>query len=330
MKIRSTHTFVLFCVWLLSSQPGEAATPLTKVMMTSGSASERDGVVYVAQDQGFFKKYGLDLSFVQVRNGPVAMSALSSGETQFHWGSVSGANLGAIAEGADLVFVAGFINRLSGMFVVNAKIKTPMELKGKSIGVNSLSGGGWIFSMLMLDYWGLVPERDKIQFRTLGDQAVMAQGVLNGTVDAAFLGYTFGKMLESKGFRVLADSEKLPIPYQGSGIISRRSFVTSSPAIVENVLRALLDSAAFIRNPENKTQVTKSLAKALRFRRVEEADEGYQSMVNLYEKRIYPTVDGIRNVIRLLGASNEKIRRLKAEDLVDDTAVRKMEKEGRF
>ena len=330
MKIRSTHTFVLFCAWLLSSQPGEAATPLTKVMMTSGSASERDGVVYVAQDQGFFKKYGLDVSFVQVRNGPVAMSALSSGETQFHWGSVSGANLGAIAEGADLVFVAGFINRLSGMFVVNAKIKTPMELKGKSIGVNSLSGGGWIFSMLMLDYWGLVPERDKIQFRTLGDQAVMAQGVLNGTVDAAFLGYTFGKMLESKGFRVLADSEKLPIPYQGSGIISRRGFVASSPAAVENVLRALLDSAAFIRNPENKSQVTKSLAKALRFRRVEEADEGYQSMVNLYEKRIYPTVDGIRNVIRLLGASNEKIRRLKAEDLVDDTAVRKMEKEGRF
>jgi ABC-type taurine transport system substrate-binding protein len=132
--------------------------------MTSGSASERDGAVYVAQDQGFFRKYGVDLSFVQVRNGPVAMSALSSGETQFHWGSVSGANLGAIAEGADLVFVAGFINRLSGMFVANPKVKNPTDLKGKSLGVNSLSGGGWISSMLMLDYWGLVPERDKIQF----------------------------------------------------------------------------------------------------------------------------------------------------------------------
>ena len=53
-------------------------------------------------------------------------------------------------------------------------------------------------------------------------------------------------------------------------------------------------------------------------------------MVNLYEKKIYPSVDGIRNVIRLLGANNEKIRRLKAEDLVDDSAVRKLEKEGRF
>jgi ABC-type nitrate/sulfonate/bicarbonate transport system substrate-binding protein len=331
MIIRSIYWFALFLLIIfIANRPGEAAAPLAKVIMTSGSASERDGAVYIAQDQGLFRKYGLDVSFVQVRNGPVAMSALSSGETQFHWGSVSGANLGAIAEGADLVFVAGFINRLSGMFVANPKIKVPADLKGKSIGVNSLSGGGWIFSMLMLDYWGLVPERDKIQFRTLGDQAVMAQGVLSGNADAAFFGYTFGKMLENKGFRVLADSEKLPIPYQGSGIISRRGFVTSSPAIVENVLRGLLDSVAFIRNPENKGQVTKSLAKALRFRRVEEAEEGYQSMVNLYERRIYPSVDGIRNVIRLLGANNEKIRRLKAEDLVNDSAVRRMEKEGRF
>jgi ABC-type nitrate/sulfonate/bicarbonate transport system substrate-binding protein len=320
----------IFAVLIIANSPAHGATPLVKVIMTSGSASERDGVVYVAQDQGFFRKYGLDLTFVQVRNGPVAMSALSSGETQFHWGSVSGANLGAIAEGADLVFVAGFINRLSGMFLANPKIKSPTELKGKSVGVNSLSGGGWIFSMLMLDYWGLVPERDKIQFRTLGDQAVMAQGVMSGTVDSAFLGYTFGKMLESKGFRVLADSEKLPIPYQGSGVISKRSFVTSSPATVENVLRGLLDSAAFIRNSENKGAVTKSLAKALRFRRVEDAEDGYQSMVNLYDRRIYPTVEGLRNVIRLLGANNEKIRRLKAEDLVDDSAVRKLEREGRF
>src|SRR6185295_10648079 len=114
----------------------------------------------------------------------------------------------------------------------------PAELKGKSVAVNSLSGGGWIFSMLMLDYWGLSPERDKIQFRTLGEQAVMAQGVMSGSADAAFLGYTFGKLLQSKGFRLLADSEKLPIPYQGSGVMGRRSFVTSSPAVVENVLRA--------------------------------------------------------------------------------------------
>ena len=133
MKIFSALFALFLCAHsLIGIGTAHAASALTKVTMTSGSASERDGVLYVAQDLGLFKKHGVDLTFVQVRNGPVAMSALSSGETQFHWGSVSGANLGAIAEGADLVFIAGFINRLSGMFVVNSQIKTPQSSRARA------------------------------------------------------------------------------------------------------------------------------------------------------------------------------------------------------
>jgi NitT/TauT family transport system substrate-binding protein len=317
-------------VFIFDYQPADAAAPLTKVVMTTGSLSEREGALYIAQDQGLFRKYGLDVNLVQVRNGPVGMSALSSGESLLHWGSVSGANLGAISEGADLVFAAGFINKLTGTFVANPKIKTPAELKGKSLGVNSLSGGAWIFTMLTLDHWGLVPERDKIQIRALGDNSVVSQALLAGNVDAAYLGYTFSKMVQSKGFRMLADLEKLPIPYQGSGIITRRSAIASSAGTLENAIRALLDAVAVIRNSENKPQALKSLAKGLRLKRVEDAEEGYQTIVGIYEKKIYPSVDGIRNVIRLLGGGNEKVRRLKAEDLVDDSLVRKLEKEGRF
>ena len=330
-RIPSTHTLILFCsLFAFSYQPAQAAAPLTKVVMTTGSFSEREGAVYVAQDQGFFRKYGLDLTFVQVRSGPVGMSALSAGESQFHWGSVTAANLGAIAEGADAVFPAGFINKLTGTFIVNPKIKSPSELKGKSLGVNSLSGGGWIFTMLTLDYWGLDPKRDNITIRTLGSDGVRAEAMSSGVIDGCQIGYTFASLLQNKGFRVLADLEKLPIPFQGSGIITRRSFIASSPATVENVLRGLLDAVAFIRNPANKPQVMKSLARGLRLQRVEDTAEGCQSIVGIYERKISPSVDGIRNVIRLLGANNEKIRRLKAEDLVDDGIVKKLEKEGRF
>ena len=53
-------------------------------------------------------------------------------------------------------------------------------------------------------------------------------------------------------------------------------------------------------------------------------------MLGIYERRIYPSVNGVRNVIRLLGAANEKIRRLKAEELVDDSVGKRLEKEGKF
>jgi ABC-type nitrate/sulfonate/bicarbonate transport system substrate-binding protein len=322
--------FLILALLVFNFSSVQAAVSLTKVLVTTGSSSEREGALYVAQDQGYFRKYGLDVTLVQVRNGPVGMAALSSGESLMHWGSVSAANLGAIAEGADLVFVAGFINKLTGAFAASPKIRTPVELKGKSLGVNSLSGGTWIFTMLALDHWGLAPDRDKIQIRALGDNSVVSQALIAGNVDGAYLSYTYAKIVQNKGFRVLADLEKLPIAYQGTGIITRRSAVGSSSSAIEGVIKGLLDGVAFVRTPDNKQQVMKSLAKGLRLKRFEDAEEGYQTMLGLYEKKISPSADGVRNVIRLLGGGNEKIRRLKAEELVDDSIVRKLEKEGRF
>jgi len=331
MKIPSGGA-VLLVLFLLAfnRQPAEAAAPLAKILMTTGAFSEREGAVFVAQDQGFFRKYGLDVRFVHVRSGPIGMTALASGESQLHVGSVTGATLGAVAEGSDAVFVAGLINKLTGAIVVSPKIKSPSDLKGKALGVSSASGGSWVFTMLALDYWGLEPKRDGITIRIVGDDSVRAQAIMSETIDGAQLGYTFASMLKSRGYPILADLARLPISYQGTGVITRRSFIASSPDIVENILRALVESIAFIQEPGNKAAVMKSLARGLRLPRVEDAAQGYDGLVTFYERRIYPNVEGIRNLIRLLGPANEKIRRLKAEDLVDDRFVRKLEKEGRF
>ena len=97
----------------------------------------------------------------------------------------------------------------------------------------------------------------------------------------------------TKAFACSPTSEKLPIAFQGTGIITRRSTIASSAGTVENVIRALLDGVAFIRIPENKPQVVKSLAKGLRLKRIDDAEEGYQSMLGLYERKIYPSVDGV-------------------------------------
>jgi ABC-type nitrate/sulfonate/bicarbonate transport system substrate-binding protein len=329
MKIQFPSLIAFLGITCFVASAG-AAQSLAKVVMTTGSFSEREAAMYVAQDQGFFRRYGLDLTFVHVRNGPVGMAALASGETQLHEGSVTGAVLGSAAEGTDLVFVAGMINKLIGNIMASPKIKSPLDLKGKIIGVTSASGGSWMFTTLALEYWGLDAKRDGITFRILGDESVRSQALLNDTIAATHLGYTFAAPLKSRGFTNLADLAQLPIPFQSTGVMTTRRFINSSPEVVENVLRGIVDSMAFIGQPDNKAVVLRSLAKGLRLPKVEQAVEGYESLPGLYERRIFPRVDGIRNVIRLLGATNEKIRKLKAEDLVDDRFVRKLEKEGRF
>jgi ABC-type nitrate/sulfonate/bicarbonate transport system substrate-binding protein len=303
----------------------------TKAVLSYASFNERTaGALLVAQDQGFFRRQDLEARLVYVRTGSVALSALAAGESQFYFGSGTGSTLGAIAGGLDGVFVAGLVNRLTGTFVVSPNIKTPADLKGKNIGVQSIGGGIWMITMLVLDHWGIDPKRDGINLRIVGDEGVLAQALSTGAIEGSYFGYTFASILKHQGFRVLADLAKLTIPYQSTGMLVRRSFLNSSPETVEKVMRAMVQAIGFIEKRENKKAVMTSLWKGLRLKRFEDAEEGYELMTTLYEKRIYPNADGIRNSIRLLGQSNEKIRRLKAEDVVDERIVRKLEKEGLF
>ncbi|HSF59875.1 MAG TPA: hypothetical protein VLD83_17505, partial [Candidatus Binatia bacterium] len=100
MRKKPFDFFVLFVLLLaIIVKTAPAAQPPAKVVMTTGSFSEREAAMYVAQDYGFFRRYGLDLTFVHVRSGPVGMAALAAGESQLHEGSVTGAVLGSAAEG---------------------------------------------------------------------------------------------------------------------------------------------------------------------------------------------------------------------------------------
>lgn len=316
--------------WLCFPVSASFAAPV-KLVITFASLNERTvGALLVAHDQGLFAKHDVDVKIVNVRSGPVSLAALASGESHFHTGSSTGSTLGAFAGGLDAVFVAGLVNRLTGTFMVAPAIKTPADLRKKTVGVQSMGGGLWMNAILALDYWGLDPSRDNISFRVIGDESVVAQAMASGIVDGAYLSYTFASVLKRQGYRMLADLADLNIPYQSTGLMARRSFVQTSPDVVEKVLRAVVEAIVFIQNPANKFAVMKSLAKGLRLDKVEETAEGYEVMRTLYERRIYPNVAGIRNVIRLLGPTNAKIASLKAEHVVDDRIVKKLEQEGLF
>lgn len=306
-----------------------AAAPY-KAVYTFGGLNERSGILWVARDAGIFQKHGIDPTIVNVRNAQVGMSALAGGETHFHVGSATGTSIGAMAGGLDLAYIAGLINKLDGAFMVNPSIKTPADLKGKKIGVQSIGGGVWMFSMLALEHWGLSPERDNIQFRIIGDQSVLAQAITQNIIDGGYLGYAYGAQLERQGYRMLADLMKLGIPYQGLGMIAKRSLIDRTPEIPERTLRAMVEAIAHTNNPANKSAIVKTLTRELRLSRVEDAQAGYEMMRTLFDKRIYPNVEGLRNVVRLLGKSSEPIRKLKVEDIIDERIVRKLEKEGLF
>ncbi len=324
---------VVLLLITLVSFPGfaVAAGPASKVVIAYSVLNERGtGALLVARDQGFFRKHDLDVNLILMRSGAVALSALSSGEAHFYSGSANGSSLGAMAGGLDLVFVAGLANQLNGTMVAAPSIRSPADLRGKNIGIQSIGGGIWMITQLVLEHWRLDPKRDRINLRIVGDESVMVQALVSGNIDATYAGYSYATLLKKQGFNVLADLTKLGVPFQSTAILARRGYLKTSPVIAEKVVRALVDAITFIKRPENKPAVVATLTKNLQIVRPEDAEEGYEVIKNVYERRVFPNVEGIDNAIRLLGIANEKIGRLKGADVVDNTIVRKLEKEGVF
>ncbi len=313
---------------ILFIRPASGAVPNKRIALVFADFSERSGFLFVAKDQHFFEEQGLDADVVQVRTGPVAVSAIAAGDAQFYTVSATGASLGAMAGGLDLVFVAGLINKLDGYFAVTPKIRTPEDLKGKTLGVQSIGGGIWMFTQMVLDHWGLNPERDKIQIRVIGDDSLLAQAVMTGVVDGAILGWAFSRVILRNGGSILAELPNLNVAYQGTGVVARKSFVDKSPDVVEKTLKALLRSNRFIQEKSNQPAVIRSLRKWLRLPPSEGGEDFYERMRLLYGRSIIPTKEGIQSAIHVLSKTDAKFSKLKADDLVDDQIIRKVEREG--
>lgn len=325
----SKITAVLVCLcFSLVSRTDVRAAAKPKVVIAHAAMNFRVAPLWVAQDQGFFGKYGIDPEVIYVRGGPTLLSGMLSGDIQIGW--TASAIIGPIAEGADFVIVAGFNNRNTDDLVVKPGIKRPEDLRGKRLGVQSIGGGGWMGAMLGLEYLGLEPRRDDIRVLVVGDSSVRGQALEAGLIDATFLDGAFSRKVKTKGFATLADLSRVNIPIMNHLMAVKRSYLQRQPELVDNVLRALIEGLAFTWAPKNKSAVLKTIMRRLRITEMGFAEDGYQDLLTRggLEKKPHPSLEGVRNVQRLMLSSNPRVGEVKLEEIVDRSLVRKLDDSG--
>ncbi len=312
-----------FFVFLIGGFSGAAELPLVRI--AHGVFNEKGAALWIGVERDLFRRHGVEVQVVHIRSGPQTVAALASGDIQVAY-TIAGSALSAAVGGMDIALFAGIINRADGEFVVAPSIRKAEDLIGKRIGVQSIGGGVWLLTMLALEHFRLEPVRDKISLMVVGDHPVLTQALGTGKIDGAYLGYAFSTLLKEKGFRVLLDLAKAPIPYQGLGLAARRSYLRQNPQIVDAVLRGTLEAVAFIQNPANREVVLRSLAKNLRLTNIEEAENGYQALQWLHSLDITPDLKGVQNMQRLLAMTNPRVAGVKAEDVVDEEPVQRTQK----
>jgi len=63
-------TLVCLCISLISWADARAAAAKPKVVIAHAAMNFRVAPLWVAQDQGFFAKYGIDPEVIYIRGGP--------------------------------------------------------------------------------------------------------------------------------------------------------------------------------------------------------------------------------------------------------------------
>ena len=321
-------TLVCLCFSLTGWTDLRAAAARPKVVIAHAAMNFRVAPLWVAQDHGFFTKYGIDAEVIYMRGGPTLLSGMLSGDIQIGW-TASGI-IAPIAEGADFVIVAGFNNRVTDELIVRPGIKRPEDLRGKRFGVQSIGGGGWMGAMLGLESLGLEPKRDDIRVLVVGDNTVRGQALEGGSIDATSLDGVFSRKAKAKGFVTLADFSQANIPIMNHLVAVKRSYLQRQPELVENVMRALIEGLAFTWSPKSKSAVLKSVMRRLRISEMGFAEDGYQDLLTRggLEKKPHPSLEGVRNVQRLMMTSNPRVGDVKLEEIVDRSIVRKFDDSG--
>jgi ABC-type nitrate/sulfonate/bicarbonate transport system substrate-binding protein len=262
-----------------------------------------------------------------VRNNQMLTAGLAAGDIDV--GYTGGTTvLGAAAAGVELKLIASFVSRGRGYLIVRPDIKKPADLAGKRIGVQSIGGTLWMYVMLTLEQLGLDTTRDRIHLLVIGDQTIMGPALESQVIDATVLtSRTYIPGLKQKGFSVL--TEVTPA-MAATGIVARKISLQKNPETFENIMKALIEGEYYVMAPSNKSRVIKTIMNRLKLSDPSIAEEGHAEVIKEFDPKPYPSLEGLKNMQRLLAMQNPRLADINPANLMDTTFMRRLEESGFF
>ena len=316
---------VLIAAQFLQVFSAFAAAP-SKHVVGYATYTARIVPLWLAQEQGFFAKYGIEVDPVFIRGAPTLVAGLAAGS--IHIGRTGGsAMLAAVAAGHEFKLLAAFNTRNTYDLVVRPNIKRAEDLRGKTFGITSIGGTSWMGVLLWLEHLGLDQQRDNIRLQVIGDQAVQVQCVESGLCDAAAVDGVFTRQLKNKGMIVMGEYSDLKSLLIGQSMVVPNAMLQHRPDVAESYLKGEIEALVFSLAPKNKPIVLKTLARWLKVD-ASGAEDAYLDLVRGVDRKPFASLEGLRNAQRLLRTRNPKVGEVKPEDVIDNRLMRKLEDSG--
>jgi NitT/TauT family transport system substrate-binding protein len=310
-RLCALTTLILLFLLLVGDAPAAE-----RVTIATPSRGLFEFPVVVAMRKGFYKDEGIDVDKVQMQPA-LGVKALISGDVDYllAWGSA----LRAAVTGVPVKAVVGIAGRPLHVLIARPEIKTPKDLKGRVIGVDSIAGTVDYLARVAVRHFGLEPERD-VQIIVTGESPTRLAALHSGAIDATPIDVAFAVKAEDEGFRrlvYLGDLIELPL----SGIAVTDQKLQTHREQVRKVVRATVRGTRYFK--QNRNDTVQMLADYLRITPMQAA-KAYDTSINSFSNDGMISDKGVQLDVQLTKERLKLTKDIPLSQLVDWSLVREI------
>ena len=319
----------ILILWFFVSSGPAAYSQILQVNFGVTFRNARLMPLWIAEEEGYFKKQGLDVKQVNISGGTQGAQMMVSGGVDVSYDDPITCIV-STAGGVPVNVIVGGTPSLAYLIVGGPGVKTIADVRGKRVGSSGLGLSASRLALLVgLRRFGIDADKGQATIVAAGQEPERIAGLSTGAIAATVISPEYRTKLEQLGVNMLADLRTLNIPWETSSVITTAKNVQTKRELLEKVVRAILQAHAFILNPANRARVVELMTTQLALKNQEDAAAVYDDLLKFYVfKKPYPTRDGFANVISEVTKSLPKAAGIKYEDVVDNSIMEKLDKSG--
>jgi NitT/TauT family transport system substrate-binding protein len=255
--------------YILKRRPGLTLALITLAFIASHAWAADDGkkirlayagweigtaVAYVGVDSGLFKKNGLDIEEIPIRdNLSAGVQSLIGVDILIGFGNPL-AVLQPVAGGADVTLVGSHVSFDQYGMAVASSISSVKELRGKKVGVSALGAKSDLIARVILRRAGLDPAKD-VEMVAAGLSPARALAISKNLLQGAPLSEDVATEAKKLGIKIL---DVKAVPAVTDLILTTRSFAKREEETVRRFMRGYVAAIHhFVSNRDNSLAILK-------------------------------------------------------------------------
>lgn len=268
-------------------------------------------VAYVGVDSGLFKKQGLEIEELPIRDTLSAgVQSLLGVDLLIGFGNPL-AVLQPVALGADIVVIGSHVSFDQYGMAVGSSIAAVKDLKGKKVGVSALGARSDLIARVMLRRAGLDPSKD-VEMVAAGLAPARALALSKDLVQGAPLNQDVAAEAQKLGIKIL---EMKSVPVVTDLLITTRGFIKRDADTVRRFMRGYAAAIQYFVSKRNESLTI--LKKYFPGNQSVSVDAMYDAFSAQLRPLPELNSEAIQALIDVGPAVDQRTKALKSADIVD-------------